>query len=143
MQAVAQRELLSDIEYAAAQFASEAEWKARAKELKLSLDCTMPGQYTIYHKSRKLGTVVEKSTDAFDCWWENRRQITLLRLDDGDRKRYETPYEAAIALAELCKVIDEGDRAKTDLFGGGWDKSVQPASVIPQVQLDPFGGFAF
>lgn len=89
----------------------------------------------------------------------------MLRKVPGDRIEYQTAEEAAIALAQLLKVIDDGEKAKADLFGGGWDEQpqhlIEPQSSFiddinqentPQLvsasgsqkkQRDPFGGFNF
>lgn len=42
---------------------------------------------------------------------------TLYQFYVADHIRYQTAEEAAIALAQLCRIIAEGERAKTDLFG--------------------------
>ena len=102
-----------------------AMWKSRASELGLVLDHTIIGEYTVRHDYRKLGAVVQKWGSDNNSWWENRRQISSLRVDDGDGMRYDTPEEAAIALAKLMRVIDQGSSASADLFGGGWESSPQ------------------
>lgn len=131
----------------------------------LSLDYIIPGHFTVYHKSRKLGSVDFKSDANGKEFWINQRQLTMLRQVPGDAREYATAEEAAIALAQLLKVIDDGEKAKFDLFGGGWDE--QPQHLIephadfiddidqeqsPQLisasgsrkkQRDPFGGFNF
>lgn len=131
----------------------------------LSLDFIIPGHFTVYHKSRKLGSVDFKRDADGKEFWVNQRQLTMLRVVPGDRIQYQTAEEAAIALAQLLKVIDDSERAKVDLFGGGWDE--QPEHLIephadfiddvnqestPQLvgasgsqkkQRDPFGGFNF
>lgn len=131
----------------------------------LSLDYIIPGHFTVYHKSRKLGSVDLKRDESGKEFWINQRQLTMLRVVPGDRIGYATAEEAAIALAQLLKVIDNGSLAKADLFGGGWDEQPQhliephadfiddvnqestpqlvTASQSMQKQRDPFGGFSF
>ena len=131
----------------------------------LSLDFIIPGHFAVYHKSRKLGSVDLKSDVNGREFWLNQRQLTMLRVVPGDRIEYATAEEAAIALAQLLKVIDDGEKAKADLFGGGWDEQpqhlIEPhadfiddinqesmpqlvgASGSRQKQRDPFGGFNF
>lgn len=131
----------------------------------LSLDYIIPGHFTVYHKSRKLGSVDFKHDANGKEFWVNQRQLTMLRQVPGDRIEYTTAEEAAIALAQLLKVIDDGEKVKADLFGGGWDEQPQhlieshtdfiddinQESNLPLVgasgsrkkQRDPFGGFNF
>lgn len=131
----------------------------------LSLDYIVPGHFTVYHKSRKLGSVDFKSDANGKEFWINQRQLTMLRVVPGDRIEYATAEEAAIALAQLLKVIDDGSLAHADLFGGGWDEQPQhliephaefiddinqdntpqlvSASGLPKKQRDQEGGFSF
>ncbi len=104
-------------------------WKTRASELGLVLDYTTTGEYTVRHNYRKLGTVVQQWDSNNNSWWENRRQISLLGVDDGDRMRYKTPEEAAIALGKLCEVIDEGSSASAELFGR-WES--EPSHLVEE-----------
>lgn len=95
--------------------------------LELSLTYITPGHYNVYHRSRKLGTV-DRRFNVNVSYWVNQRQVTALITELGDRVEYETAEEAAIALAQLLKVIGDGERAKADLFGGGYDP--QPQHLI-------------
>ena len=97
-------------------------WKTRASELGLILDYTTIGEYAVRHNGSKLGAAVQKWGSDNNSWWENMRQVSSLRVKDGDGMRYDTPEEAAIALAKLMRVIDEGSSASADLCGG-WESS--------------------
>lgn len=83
----------------------------------LSLDYIIPGHYTVYQGNRKLGTVDRKYDEAGNEYWTNQRQVTMLRTCPGDRLTHATAEAAAIALAQLLKVISDGEKAKADLFG--------------------------
>lgn len=87
----------------------------------LSLDFIIPGHFTVYHKSRKLGSVELKVDDRGRKFWINQRQLTMWQQIPGDRIDYQTAESAALALAKLLKVIDESQKAKADLFGD-WDE---------------------
>jgi hypothetical protein len=50
-------------------------------------------------------------------------------VDDGDLMRYKTPFEAAIALAKLCEVIDLGVRASSDFFGSAYEPVSEHLSI--------------
>ena len=144
------------------QYQHEYDRKTLSK-LGLSLDCIIPGHYTVYHKSRKLGIVDRRFDNLGRSFWVNQRQLTMWQQAPGDRVEHETTIDAAIALAKLLKVIDNGEKAKADLFGGGWNEPVQHlvephadfiddinqevrslstvASNKSKTQRDPFGGF--
>lgn len=130
--------------------------------LGLSLDCIIPGHYTVRYKSRKLGTVDRKFDRLGRSFWINQRQLTMWQQAPGDRHEHETMEDAAIALAKLLKVIDDGEKAKADLFGGGWDeqpehliephadfiddinqeaRSLSTVASNKKLRRDPFGGF--
>lgn len=140
-------------------------------KLGLSLDCIIPGHYTVYHKSmqdfgapkqtrilnpscncserklppktlrRKLGTVDRKFDNLGRSFWINQRQLTIWQQAPGDRKEYETMEEAALALARLLKIIDDGEKAKADLFGGGWDQEHAALQPAPQHLIEPHENF--
>lgn len=110
-------------------------------KLGLSLDCIIPGHYTVYHKSRKLGTVDRKFDNLGRSFWINQRQMTIWQQAPGDRKEYETMEEAALALARLLKIIDDGEKAKADLFGGGWDQEHAALQPAPQHLIEPHENF--
>jgi hypothetical protein len=104
-------------------------WKSWAFELGLVLDYITIGEYTVRHKYRKLGTVVQKYDINNNSWWENRRQVSLLGVDDGDFMRYKIPEEAAIALGKLCEVIDQASSAFAE-FCGGWES--EPSHLVEE-----------
>lgn len=130
----------------------------------LSLDFIIPGHFTVYHKSRKLGSVDLKVDDRGRKFWINQRQLTMFQQGMGDASDYQTAEEAAIALAQLVKVIDESQKAKADLFSD-WDEPAQHlveshgdfiddtnqearspqlvASGKARKQPEEFGGFSF
>lgn len=85
--------------------------------LGLSLQYIIPGHYNVYLKYRKLGTVDRKYDESGKEFWINQRQLTTLRTIPGDRLQHASSEDAAIALANLLKVISEGEKAKADLFG--------------------------
>lgn len=76
----------------------------------------IPGHFTVWTTDGKIGTVDQRFDLAQNSWWVNQRQISKLNVVPGDRIRYQTKEEAALALAQLCRIIAEGDKAKSDLF---------------------------
>lgn len=133
--------------------------KRALAHLGITLQCVVPGHYTVYYKARKLGTVDQRWDDTGKTWWDNQRQISLHGVAVGDRIQYTTEWDAAIGLAQLLQVIDDGSKALDDLFGGGWDEptaSKQPIdfaaaqerkkitnAAAAKGKPDPFGGFSF
>jgi hypothetical protein len=91
------------------------------KHLGVSLRQDIPGHFNVWVGSKVVGTVDQRFDIQNNSWWINQRQISRNNSVPGDHIHYGSPEEAAIALAKLTQVIVEGDRAKADLFGGGWD----------------------
>lgn len=142
------------------------QYKDTLKTYGIALRQDIPGHFDVSHGAKKLGTVDQRFDVEENSWWINQRQIKRNSSVPGDRVHYGTPEEAALALAKLCKVIDDGEAAKADLFGGGWDEQpehliernidfiddicqevrsqpVAIASSKKKALRDPFGGFDF
>jgi hypothetical protein len=104
------------------------QYKDTLKTYGIALRQDIPGHLDVWHGAKKLGTVDRRYDSQNNSWWINQRQISRNGSVPGDHIHYGTAEEAAIALAKLCKVIDDGEFAKADLFGGGWDE--QPEHLI-------------
>jgi len=131
----------------------------------VALRQTIPGHFDVLNEPKILGSVDRRYDAQDNCWWINQRRISRNGSVPGDHIHYGTAEEAAIALAKLCKVIDDGEFAKADLFGGGWDEQPehliephtdfiddvnqevrsQPVTAASRKKAvrDPFGGFDF
>jgi hypothetical protein len=130
----------------------------------VALSQTIPGHFNVLNGPKILGSVDRRYAQD-NSWWINQRRISRNGSVPGDHIHYCTAEEAALALAKLCKVIDDGEFAKADLFGGGWDEQPehliephadfiddtdqevrsQPVAVASRKKVvrDPFGGFDF
>lgn len=132
----------------------------------IALRQDIPGHLDVSNGPKILGSVDCRYDSQNNSWWINQRQISRNGSVPGDHIHYGTAEEAALALARLCKVIDDGEAAKADLFGGGWDEQpehliepntdfiddvnqevrsqpVRAASSKKKALRDPFGGFSF
>jgi hypothetical protein len=127
---------IEDLEPAVAdEVVTTTDWKARAKELKVSLNNVTIGMYVAYYSHRKLGQVVEKFDADNDSWWENRNQLTAVSYGNGDGQKYADPYEAAIALAKLLKLVKDAEESSADLLGGFGESEPQPIKTGDWVEL--------
>jgi hypothetical protein len=97
------------------------QYKGTLKACGVALKQTIPGHFDVLNGPNILGSVDRRYDAQDNSWWINQRRISRNSSVPGDHVHYGTAEEAAIALAQLYKVIDDGERAKTDLFGGGWD----------------------
>lgn len=131
----------------------------------IALKQTIPGHFDVLYGAKILGSVDRRYDAQNNSWWINQRRISRSSSVPGDHVHYETAEQAALALAKLCRVIDEGEQAKSDLFGGGWDEQPehliepntdfiddvnqearsQPVAIASRKKVvrDPFGGFDF
>ena len=80
----------------------------------------IPGHFDVWMGGKKIGTIDQRFDIQENSWWINQRQISRNNSVPGDHIHYGSAEEAALALGNLCQVIADGDRAKSDLFGG-WD----------------------
>lgn len=141
------------------------QYKDTLRVYRIALKQSIPGHLDVLTGPKILGSVDRRYDSQNNSWWINQRQISRNSSVPGDHIHYGTAEEAAIALAKLCKVIDEGEQAKSDLFGGGWDEQPehliephsdfiddidqearsQPVAVASRKKAlrDPFGGFDF
>ena len=93
----------------------------------IALKQTIPGHFDVLNGSKILGSADRRYDAQENSWWVNQRRISRNGSVPGDRLCYQTAEEAALALARVCKVIEESERAKADLFGGGWDTQSESA----------------
>lgn len=141
-----------------------ASFKMALKSSGVSLVQVIPGHFDVWVGRLKIGTVDQRFDTQGNSWWINQRKLPHSNIcTPGDHIHYETAEEAAIALAKLMRVIDEGSSAKADLFGGGWDappehliephadfiddinQEAKPVALAQKKKQkrDPFGGFNF
>lgn len=141
------------------------QYKDTLRAYGIALRQTIPGHLDVLTGPKILGSVDRRYDAQENSWWINQRRISRNGSVPGDHIHYGTAEEAALALARLCRVIDEGEQAKSDLFGGGWDEQPehliepntdfiddvnqevrsQPVAIASRKKVvrDPFGGFSF